>query len=78
MNGNTRIFLLELDGASSVEAKDFVSESLNVDVDGAAICDVHSTKELTGKVDGASKLNYWGKPTVTVKSRGLSSVENRD
>ncbi|MCB0735665.1 MAG: DUF2807 domain-containing protein [Bacteroidetes bacterium] len=78
VNGNTRIFLLELDGASSVEAKDFVSESLNVDVDGAAICDVHSTKELTGKVDGASKLNYWGKPTVTVKSRGLSSVENRD
>ncbi len=78
LQGKTNIFLLESDGASSIHALDFKSENTNVDVSGAAICRINASREITGKVDGASSLTYRGNPEVSVKSRGMAAVKRED
>ena len=68
----------KLIGASEIDAAELEMESLSIEMAGASEVDVHVSKEINGKLSGASTLNYIGEPTINVKSSGASEVVNRN
>ncbi|MBI1305064.1 MAG: PspC domain-containing protein [Bacteroidetes bacterium] len=76
LGGSAKILLMDLAGASKVHGFDFQAESVNADIDGAAHCEISASSEITGEVNGNSKLEYKGSPNVSVHTRGASRVSS--
>ncbi len=69
---------MKLLGASEVDAEDFFMEILSIDMVGASEADVNVSKEINGKIIGASSLYYKGDPNIDVRSLGASEVVNEN
>lgn len=69
---------IELSGASEVDAEKLISENSVINVSGASSAEVNATKSLSGKVSGASSVEYVGNPAkMQVESSGASSIKKK-
>lgn len=73
ISGQTDLLFLELSGASGFDGNSLKAENVNVDMSGASTADVTVSGEVTGDLNGASKLKYRGNPSLKVdRSAGAS------
>lgn len=68
----------EVSGASELDAEKLISENSVIHVSGASSAEVNTLKSLSGKVSGASSVEYVGNPaTMQVESSGASSIKKK-
>ena len=67
--GTAKTANLNLSGASQVNDYDFKVANLTVDLSGASLAKISSSKSVSGELSGASSLDYKGNPSV----KGLST-----
>ncbi len=68
----------EVSGASELDAEKLISENSVINVSGASSAEVNTLKSLSGKVSGASDVEYIGNPaTMQVESSGASSIKKK-
>jgi hypothetical protein len=51
-------------GASTIDLRDFTCVDANIDLSGASDMRVNASGTISGKLSGASEVDYYGKPTV--------------
>ncbi len=62
ISGETRKFVLKVDGAGTVQAKDLHAEETEVLIDGAGEAAVYASRKLVAEIDGAGDIRYYGNP----------------
>lgn len=76
LSGKAKELHMEISGAAEVHADELVSEDVEIDCSGAAMCKVHARKSLDVQASGASEVKYAGKPDkINMDASGASSVE---
>lgn len=66
----------QLSGASDMDAFDFKSKNISIDLSGSSDATIYVTHELKAVISGASDLNYKGNPKITNQDiSGASSLE---
>ena len=67
-----------INGASNIQAYDFITEDSSIDLSGASNYQVHVTGILDAKINGIGSITYTGSPaTVNKNIRGLGSIGQR-
>jgi len=62
LNGNTDMFTCSVYGSGILKAQCLRSASVNVTVNGSGNADVHSNKEIVGRINGSGNIAYTGQP----------------
>lgn len=76
--GKARNLRADCTGASTLSARDFTAQDCYLRVSGASSVNIGVKNSITGKVDGASSVRYYGSPKeVDVSSSGASRVSGR-
>ncbi len=60
--GQTKEVFLNIMGAGYIDTKNLISEKAKVNLSGSSIVDVFSNKDLSAKISGFGKINYYGTP----------------
>lgn len=64
-----------INGASDIEAYDFITENASITLRGSSSYQAHATKVLTAKIEGVGSITYVGDPaTVNTDIRGLGTI----
>lgn len=63
-----------ISGAGSIKAKELLSETVKVAIDGAGSAVIHATKSLDVTLDGAGSVTYYGDPLLHQNISGLGTV----
>jgi hypothetical protein len=77
LSGQARWVKIDLSGASEIDAYDFIIESCELDVSGAAEVKIHVTGNLDVDVSGAASVNYKGSPKVQSDVSGAGSLRSK-
>lgn len=76
--GKTRNLNIKISGAGDVNAKNLYSQTVKVDISGAASADVYASEKLNTRIVGAGEVNYYGNPkTVTRNIVGVGSIKKK-
>jgi hypothetical protein len=78
LKGQTKDFMVEGSGASSIKGYDLMAENTFVKLSGASNADVFASVKLDVHVSGASDLDYKGNPAVTKEVSGASSAKKAE
>ena len=77
--GKVREHYIDLAGASSLEAKDLVTEVTGIDLSGAGSATIHATQKLTASLSGVGSIKYYGNPADTqIDKSGLGSIRSAE
>lgn len=78
LEGNCAKNVANINGASEINAYDFITESSDISINGAAIYNAYVTETLKAEIKGLGMLTYDGKPKNVSKSvKGLGSIKER-
>ena len=78
LSGQTSKLIVDVSGATKIDAEGLVSENATVEASGACTVNVYVTGTLRAEASGASKITYTGSPRdVSKKSSGASSITAR-
>lgn len=78
ISGETKKFLLKVDGAGTVQAKDLHAEEAEVLIDGAGEAEVYAARKLIAEIDGAGDIRYYGNPDeLKTKIDGAGDIESQ-
>jgi Putative auto-transporter adhesin, head GIN domain len=69
---------IDLSGAGSYDAREFVTEDTMVEVSGAGKVRVHATKTLSVEISGAGLVEYAGDPKLRQSISGIGKIVRRD
>lgn len=76
LEGKAKTLDLNIENASSIEAQDFVADTINVDIANGSRSEVNATKEITGKISNGSSLTQYGLGTIDkIKKSNGSRIE---
>jgi len=73
-NGSVTSATYTINGTASIKAKDLLSETVKVTIDGAGSAVVNASKSLDVSIDGTGSVTYYGDATLTKTITGLGSV----
>jgi hypothetical protein len=74
--GSVGEFRVEANGASSINAFELIADEVRAESNGAGTLDLHATRKLTGEANGASSINYKGKPGyIKLESGGVGEIK---
>lgn len=77
--GKVREHYIDLAGASSLDAKDLITEMTEIDLSGAGSASVHATTSLRASLSGVGSIKYYGNPGETqIDKSGLGSIRSAD
>ncbi len=66
---------IDLSGASSYDASEFITNTTEIDLSGAGSAEINATKEITGEISGVGSIYYKGEPPVkNITISGLGSI----
>lgn len=69
---------VNINGASEINAFDFITESSDISINGTAIYNAYVKENLNAEIKGLGMLTYDGKPKNVSKSvKGLGSIKER-
>jgi|GEM_PF-1285333 len=74
LSGTTSYLLISSAGASSINARNLVSQNTTVSMSGAGSAQVYAENTLDVSVAGVGTVTYWGDPTLTPSAAGLARV----
>ena len=78
LSGETGQLIVDVSGASHINATDLKAVDAVVDASGASRVNVNVSGELNSEASGASNINYTGDPTNVIKrTSGASSVSRK-
>lgn len=63
-----------INGTASIKAKELLSETVKVVIDGSGSAVVHATKSLDVTIDGTGSVTYYGDPILNKTINGLGTV----
>ncbi|MBN2529209.1 MAG: DUF2807 domain-containing protein [Deltaproteobacteria bacterium] len=66
-----------VDGSANINAPALLTKTTEVDVDGAADCNVNAQETLNVWIDGSAKITYVGSPVVHKEIDGSGAVKQR-
>lgn len=75
--GETGVLIVDVSGASNVEAGELSAANANIDASGASQVNVNVSGELVADASGASRISYTGNAKVSKSTSGASSVSQR-
>lgn len=78
LRGESKEASLQASGSSDIKAFDFLTETMDVDVNGASHADVFASSSLKAVASGASQVRYKGNATASKDASGASSVDKVD
>ncbi len=79
LEGSGENVKVQVSGASDVDLKDFMAEDVDIHFSGASDGTINLTGTLDADVSGASKLRYYGNPTMgDIETSGASSIKAVD
>ncbi|MEE4177612.1 MAG: head GIN domain-containing protein [Bacteroides sp.] len=77
--GKVREHYIDLAGASSLEAKELITEVTEIDLSGAGSASVHATTSLRASLSGVGSIKYYGNPGETqIDKSGLGSIRSAE
>ncbi|MBN2571663.1 MAG: DUF2807 domain-containing protein [Ignavibacteriales bacterium] len=62
IDGKTNEFNVDASGATDLNAKNFISEKVTLDVSGASDCSVYASDYLEVDISGVGNVDYYGDP----------------
>jgi Putative auto-transporter adhesin, head GIN domain len=68
---------IDASGAAKMNAKKLNAKIAKLNTSGASSIDISVSDNLVAKADGASHINYYGKPVAEVDSSGASHINSR-
>ena len=77
MEGTAKTMEIDGSGACSINAKDFVSEKINISLSGACNAKVHATKTLTHDISRTCKMTYYGDAKLQNMAEDSNIVKGR-
>ena len=76
VKGKANHTIIDVGGVGGFSGLEFVSESVNVKVDGVGSAYVHATEELTAVLNGVGSIKYLGSPSQKdIKVSGVGTVK---
>src|SRR5574344_41319 len=64
-----------INGTASIKAKELLSETVKVAIDGSGSAVVHATKSLDVTIDGTGSVTFYGDPVLHQTISGLGTVD---
>lgn len=78
-SGKVKFLSLKAKGVGLVDAKNLITEQVDVSLEGVGAVKVHASDRLKASVQGIGALTYYGKPRSVSKSvEGIGSVSAAD
>lgn len=74
LQGETQKLILKQEGAARYNGIEMKAEEAVIDLSGASFSEIHAVSKITGKAEGAAKLNYRGQPQITVEQSGAVQI----
>lgn len=74
-SGVTEAMKVAISGAGSVDGRQLVAKTANVNISGSGSVDLHAVDELTVKISGAGQVRYIGEPKITKNISGMGSIK---
>lgn len=68
---------IKLSGAGHVDADEFKTKDVEVEIEGVGTSSFYATETLHAKIEGVGKVKYRGNPEVTKNVDGLGSVTKK-
>ncbi len=79
LEGSVENLKVKASGASDADLRDFAVENVDISLSGASDGTVNLTGTLDADISGASKLWYYGNPTMgDIETSGASKIEKAD
>ena len=75
--GESTKLVVDVSGATRVNADDLTAETAEIDASGASSVSVNVTNEIRSDLTGASKVFYSGSPKLDTNKSGASSVSKK-
>lgn len=78
LEGSANDIDIEVSGASRVKLSNFSVVDVNIDLSGGSDATVNASGRLDGDLNGGSKLNYIGNPTLgSINASGGSTISQK-
>ena len=74
MTGEAENLSISVSGAANVNAREFITQDVKLNVNGAGSVEVYAAKTLDAVLSGVGSIRYWGSPEVTQSIRGLGTI----
>ena len=76
ISGNADNQNIELSGASSFDAPNFITNITTIELSGVGSAKINATKEINGELSGVGSIHYKGEPIKNISISGLGSISN--
>jgi len=76
ISGNADNQNIELSGASSFNAFNFITNITTIDLSGVGSAKINAIKEINGELSGVGSIHYKGEPIKNISISGLGSISN--
>jgi hypothetical protein len=78
LSGEVQSLIIDLSGASKLDANELQSKNVEVDASGASNASINASETLNADASGASRISYFGDATdVNKRTSGASSVSKK-
>lgn len=74
VSGAAQKLILKQDGAARFNGRNLKTENASIDLSGASVSEINASSGISGKAEGAAKLNYLGSPQISVESTGAVRI----
>ena len=79
LRGNANRLMIDMSGASSLDAADLISKQVRIDCSGASNATVYAGESLYANASGVCNIKFEGNPVKTdLDASGVSSIESVD
>lgn len=75
VSGEAQKLLLKQEGAARFNGYKFKTAEATIDLSGASFSEIHAENRITGKAEGAAKLNYQGQPQINIEQSGAVRIK---
>ncbi len=74
VNGQVNWSNILINGAGEIDAYDLLTDTADVTINGAGVCEVNATTTLNAVINGAGVIEYKGTPAVNESVEGIGKV----